>query len=73
MAAAEKKESSSMSFAKDIGEKIQQSMTVATSTGDKFFGAGGGNPNLVQNSSLIWVALIAVAALVALYLYLRMR
>lgn len=71
--AAAKKEGGSMSFAKDIGEKIQQSVAVNQSTGNKTFGGGSGNPNLIKNSPIAWVVVVAAALLLALYLYLRMR
>lgn len=62
-------------FARDIGERVNQSLAVVTSTGDKFFGdaATQGNPNLIQNSSTVRYALIAIAVLVVLWLLMRAK
>lgn len=62
-------------FARDIGEEVRQSIASLTSTGDKYFGeaAKRGNPNLIQNSSTVHYAVIAVAVLLALWILIGSR
>lgn len=63
----------SMGFAKDIGEKTNQTTSVNTSTGAKHIGYSSGNPNIRSESPVLLVSLIAIAVLIALFIYLRWR